>query len=82
MTSLNNKAAKGIPIAQDFLEKCAPPNNAIAPIAVKLGGCGKKRVLIAANTSTIAMLQEILILFIYVKFSMFKIKKLSIRTQR
>lgn len=37
-------ARSGMMIAIFLFAKQAPPNNAIAPIGVKLGGCGRTRV--------------------------------------
>ncbi len=58
------------PILLSFI--LAVPNNAIAPIAVKLAGCGKKRVA-AANAIRVTATKLKLMLFFFIIH--FKIKK-------
>ena len=54
--SLNSIATTGIMNARNLRLKCAAPNNAMAPIGVKLNGCGRTRESAAKNISTATVL--------------------------
>jgi hypothetical protein len=67
MASLTSIATNGIINANARFENIAPPNNAIAAIGAKLGGCGSNRLMIAnaISTATMAFCRFSMIVLIY-----------------